>query len=110
MIVNRALPDALRSDPGRGAARRLRDEADEIASALDALDVPALSDPATTARVLRSIATTARDFAVVATREAELRAELERELDVLAVVPALEDDVHDVAGLARIGKALFASP
>jgi hypothetical protein len=29
---------------------------------------------------------------------------------VLATVPALPDDVHDLAGLASIGRALLATP
>jgi hypothetical protein len=29
---------------------------------------------------------------------------------VVASVPAFPDDVHDLAGLARIGRALLASP
>jgi hypothetical protein len=57
--------------------------------------------------VLRIAADTFRSYAVVATREAELRDELARLPDVVATVPAFEDDVHDVVGLARIGDCLF---
>jgi hypothetical protein len=44
---------------------------------------------------------------VVARREAELRAELGRQPEVVATVPTFADDVTDVAGLARIGEHLF---
>jgi len=107
MVVNRVLPDTLRGDDGRRAARALRDAPDELLTALAEV-APVLADKQATARVLRTAADTFRDFAVVATREAELRAELDRGPKVLATVPALEDDVHDVAGLAQIGEALFA--
>jgi hypothetical protein len=47
------------------------------------------------------------NFAVVAKREAELRAELAREPEVVVTVPTFEVDIYDVAGLARIGEHLF---
>jgi hypothetical protein len=66
-----------------------------------------LDDPEAAARVLRTCAATFRDYSIVATRERELRDELERLPDAVAVVPALEDDVHDVSGLASIGEHLL---
>ena len=54
--------------------------------------------------MLRTCASTFRDYAIVATRERELRDELGRLPDAVAAVPALEDDVHDVSGLATIGE------
>ena len=60
-----------------------------------------------TARVLRTIGESFKNFAVVATREAELKTELGRVPDVVANVPNFEIDIYDVAGLARIGDALF---
>jgi DNA-binding PucR family transcriptional regulator len=86
----------------------LRDDAPALSAELAALDVVALADPVATSRVLRIAADTFRDYSVVATREAELREELARLPDVVATVPAFEDDVHDVVGLARIGDSLFA--
>jgi anion-transporting ArsA/GET3 family ATPase len=107
MVLNKVLPDALRGDAGRVAADALYDEAGALARDLAALDDAALTDPERTERVLRIAADTFRSYAVVATREAELRDELARLPDVVATVPAFEDDVHDVVGLARIGDCLF---
>jgi anion-transporting ArsA/GET3 family ATPase len=107
MVLNKVLPDALRGDAGRVAADALYDEAGALARDLAALDDAALADPERTERVLRIAADTFRSYAVVATREAELRDELARLPDVVATVPAFEDDVHDVVGLARIGDCLF---
>ncbi len=66
-----------------------------------------LADTPRTARVLRTIGESFKNFAVVATREAELKTELGRVPDVVANVPNFEIDIYDVAGLARIGDALF---
>jgi anion-transporting ArsA/GET3 family ATPase len=107
MVLNKVLPDALRGEAGRVAADTLYDDAGVVARDLAALDDAALADPERTERVLRIAADTFRNYAVVATREAELREELARLPDVVATVPAFEDDVHDVVGLARIGDCLF---
>jgi hypothetical protein len=70
-------------------------------------EAPELADADRTARVLRTVGESFLNFAVVAKREAELRAELARQPDVLATVPNFEIDIYDVAGLARIGEHLF---
>ena len=67
-----------------------------------------MADQAANARVLRTVGESFRGYAVVATREAELREELSRLPDTVAVVPALEDDVHDVTGLVGIADHLLA--
>ena len=64
-------------------------------------------EPASVARVLRTIGASYRNFAVVATREAELRGRLARAPEVVATVPSFTEDVHDLAGLARIGSHLL---
>ena len=68
---------------------------------------PTLADTPRTARVLRTIGESFQNFAVVATREAELQTELGRVPEVVANVPNFEIDIDDVAGLARVGDALF---
>ena len=60
--------------------------------------------------MLKTIGESFQNFAVVAKREAELRAELSRVPEVLADVPALDSDVGDMAGLARIADSLFPKP
>jgi hypothetical protein len=106
MVLNRALPDYLRSEDGNAAAGRLIAEAAPIAASLADTD-PGLADPARTARVLRTIGESYRNFAVVATREAELRAELARAPEIVATVPNFDVDIHDVSGLAAIAERLF---
>jgi anion-transporting ArsA/GET3 family ATPase len=52
-----------------------------------------------------------RDYHVLATRDAHNLSRLEAQLDAhrLLLVPQLDDDVHDVDGLARVHRYLFAS-
>jgi len=108
LVLNKTLPDSLRSPAGRDAARALLTDAAGVAAKLADQRVDGLSDRAAAARVLQTCASTFRDYSIVATRERELRDELGRVPETVAVVPALEDDVHDVAGLALIGEHLLA--
>jgi anion-transporting ArsA/GET3 family ATPase len=107
LVLNKTLPDALRSAEGRQAADALLGDAPGVAAKLAERGLDGLEEPDDTARVLRTCATTFRDYSIVATRERELRDELERLPETVAVLPALEDDVHDVAGLATIGEHLL---
>jgi anion-transporting ArsA/GET3 family ATPase len=110
MVLNRVLPEFLSSADGQAAAATLADHADEIAKQLGGLDEPVLQEPDRVTRVLRTMAGTFRDYSVVATRERELRAEVAGLPEVVASVPAFPDDVHDLAGLAQIGRALLGTP
>ena len=47
-------------------------------------------------------------YEAAAKREAELRAELGRLSAPVLRVPAFEEDIHDLPGLARLGECLFA--
>ena len=107
MVLNRTLPDALRAEQGRRSAATILADPRPAAEALGRLGIDALADEPATTRVLCTAAETFRDYSTVASREAELRAELAHLPDVVVTVPALEDDVHDVAGLATIGDRLF---
>jgi anion-transporting ArsA/GET3 family ATPase len=107
LVLNKTLPESLRSADGRRAADALLADAPGIASKLAERGLDGLEDCDATARVLRTCATTFRDYSIVATRERELRDELERLPETVAVLPALEDDVHDLAGLATIGDHLL---
>jgi anion-transporting ArsA/GET3 family ATPase len=108
LVLNKTLPDSLRSPAGWQAAEALLADAPGFAAKLVEQGIDGIDDPEAVARVLRTCASTFRDYAIVATRERELRDELGRLPDAVAVVPALEEDVHDVAGLAMIGEYLFA--
>lgn len=107
MVLNRTLPGYLRGEQGRRAAAVLQADPRPVVAALGEIGVDALADEGATTRVLCTAAETFRNYSVVATREAELRTELARLPDVVVNVPALEDDVHDVSGLATIGERLF---
>jgi len=108
LVLNKVLPDFLRSTDGRAAADAVLADPDAAARALAGLGIPELEDTEHTARVLRTVASSFRDYAIVASREVELRDELGRVPDVVATIPALEDDVHDIEGLMRIGEHLLA--
>jgi len=109
LILNRVLPESFADLEVAAAATRLVEEPETIAAALTGLGIDALADPTAVSRVLRSVGTSFQNFAVVATREAEMRAQLGRVPDVLATVPSFAEDVHDIAGLARIGECLLGA-
>jgi anion-transporting ArsA/GET3 family ATPase len=63
------------------------------------------------AELARAVAQNFHDYHVLARRDARNIARLEAELDghPLLLVPHLDDDVHDLEGLARVQRYLFAS-
>jgi anion-transporting ArsA/GET3 family ATPase len=107
LVLNRTLPRYLLSADGDRAAEALCTNGAQLGAELVETGIPALSDPARDARVLKTIGESFQNFAVVAKREAELRAELSQVPDVLADVPALDSDVGDMAGLSLIANHLF---
>jgi anion-transporting ArsA/GET3 family ATPase len=109
LVLNKALPDELRGQDGWRAAEVLISDADSIAQKLVERGIEGIDDVESTARVLRTIGETFRSYAIVATRERELREELGRIPDTVAVVPALEDDVHDLVGLAAMSEHLLGT-
>ncbi|MDX6699157.1 MAG: hypothetical protein QOE65_2554 [Solirubrobacteraceae bacterium] len=91
VIVNRVHHDeAPDADP------------DEVADLLDDELSPALA---------RKVADNLRDYQLLARRDAENIEHLAQRLDDrrLALVPHLDDDVHDIEGLGRVLRFLFAS-
>jgi anion-transporting ArsA/GET3 family ATPase len=72
----------------------------------DARDVTGLLGEGLGRRVVRTF----EDYRRLAERDRANVARLERELDgePMIVVPYLDDDVHDIAGLARVNERLFA--
>jgi anion-transporting ArsA/GET3 family ATPase len=110
LVLNRTLPDSLLSADGARTAARFVDDAPALAADLArgiGGDHPVVADEARTARVLRTIGSSFQNFSLVAKREAELRVELTRRPEVVARVPSFDDEITDLAGLARIGRALF---
>ena len=57
--------------------------------------------------MLVEVAESFRNFQVVAKREAEQRTELGAGSDVTVTVPYFDDDITDLAGLARLGATLW---
>jgi anion-transporting ArsA/GET3 family ATPase len=106
VVLNKTLPDYLLGEAGDAAARALVTDPGPAAEAA-AGAVPDL-DPATTRRVLTTIGESFLNFEVAAKREAELRGELGRLEAPVLRVPAFEEDIHDLRGLARLGECLFA--
>ena len=109
LILNKTLPAFLLEDEGRTAADTILRENESIAADLEGIDEH-LADTAATSRVLSTAAKTFLDYRIVAEHEAELREELARVPEIVVDVPGLQDDVHDVTGLARVGDRLFATP
>jgi hypothetical protein len=106
LVLNKVLPEYLLDQSASKAAEVLRDGsvtrplADELAPLVDA---PA----ARVAGVLAEVASSFGNFQVVAKRETEQRAELSMAPEVTAAVPYLDEDVHDLSGLTRLGERLW---
>ena len=100
LVFNKVLPDYLR-DPGAAeVARAIGERAGEIAGQLP-------TDPALTERLLVEIAESFLNLRIVARREAEQQADLGATPEVLASAPAFDTDIADLAGLLRLGRALW---
>jgi len=99
LVLNKVLPPYLRRTAATGVARSLGNDADAIAGKLRGID----AEPAAIARVLQTVGEGFLNYQVVAKREAEQRAELATNPEVVATVPYFDDDIHDLAGLLRLG-------
>ena len=106
VVLNKTLPDYLQGADGDAAARALAENPGPAAQAAAAA-APEL-DAATAGRVLATIGESFLNFEVAAKREAELRGELGRLSAPVLRVPAFEEDIHDLRGLARLGECLFS--
>jgi anion-transporting ArsA/GET3 family ATPase len=105
IVLNKVLPDYLRDPEGALVAERLRDRAEEIA---DAIAPPlGVADTAQVRRVLVEVGQNYMDYRLVAQSEAEKRAELSTTAETLVSVPYFDTDVHDFAGLMRLGAGLW---
>ncbi len=100
IVTNRVLPERLADPAASASAATLLERADGPL----ATDVAArlAADVAVVASVLRHVASRFDDLALSAARESDRRAELEALAPALLNVPWLTDDIHDLAGLARI--------
>ncbi|MCU4185818.1 AAA family ATPase [Acidiferrimicrobium sp. IK] len=104
LVLNRVLPPYLLDDAAHLRAGRLVAEADVLAGELAAVIG---ADPSQVARVLTEMGDNFQNFSVVAQREAAQRSDLAKMPDVVAAVPEFDDDIHDLAGLMRLGEAIW---
>jgi anion-transporting ArsA/GET3 family ATPase len=107
IVLNKVLPDYLRDAHGAAVAERMRDGAEEIADAL-APEIE-VADTAQVRRVLVEVGQNYMDYRLVAQSEAEKRAELSTAAETLVSVPYFDTDVHDFAGLMRLGAGLWGA-
>lgn len=111
IVANRVLPRTLSTRAAASAARALQLLTAEPSGELDALvaDLAAVldRDVVPVAALLAGLAGNYESVAVVAKREAERRAELAAHAPIVVDVEALPGDVHDLAGLTAIARALL---
>jgi anion-transporting ArsA/GET3 family ATPase len=103
VVLNKVLPDLFLDAEASDAARTLCARSDVVAAAL----AGETGDTEATARVLHDVGESFLRFQVVAHREAEARSELGAGPEVVASVPYFDTDIHDLAGLRRVGAAIW---
>ncbi len=103
LVFNKVLPTDLFSPAAAKVAERLDRDAGPVAAAV----ADQVADTEQVARVLDEVAASFLNYRLVASREAEEAARLGAAAEVVATVPYLADDVHDLAGLLMIGRHLW---
>ncbi len=103
VVLNKVLPPYLRDERAAATAARLEKGANEVANRI----ADGVGSPEQVARVLSEVAESFLRFEVVAQREAEQLGELSVAPDVVATVPYFERDIHDLAGLLRLGERIW---
>lgn len=103
LVLNKVLPAYLLDEEAVATAEKLLSSAGEVARRLP----PAVGDPDQAERVLVEIAESYMRFHLVAQREAEERAELSVKPEVVASVPYVASDIHDLVGLLRLGEQIW---
>lgn len=107
VILNKVLPSYLLDVEVSDAAEKLISEPKYVLSAIDKERLASLGDEQSIARVLNEVAMSFRNFQLIGKREAEQRAELSTAPEVMVSVPYFDDDIYDVAGLARMGEQIW---
>ena len=106
LVLNRVLPAAIRQPAANKAAGQLATVADDAALRAElAVMAGATSDEVH--EVLAEVAARFHDTSVVAAREAERRRELAKVAPIVAEAPTMRDDIHDIAGLLKLGEFLL---
>ncbi|MGH9105976.1 MAG: ArsA family ATPase [Acidimicrobiales bacterium] len=109
LVLNRVLPPYL-TEPGLAErAEQLCARSGELATALCSAGGPLEGQPPPLVeRVLSELGTNFHNVVAVARRQAAQRAELARSREVVASVPELEEDVHDLAGVLNLGRHVWS--
>ncbi len=107
LVLNKVLPSYLLDPDVAAAAEKLASGPKDVLASLEAQQLAKLGDESTVARVLSEVGMSFRNFQLVGKREAEQRAELSAAPDVMVSVPFFEDDIYDIAGLARMGEQIW---
>ena len=104
VVLNKVLPAYLRDERAGRTAITLERRAAEVAASVS----DGIGDEEQVGRVLTEVAESFLRFQVVAQREAEQRAELAVTSNVVSTVPYFDTDIHDMAGLLRLGEQLWS--
>jgi anion-transporting ArsA/GET3 family ATPase len=105
VVLNRVLPSSLADSAAADAASAMTARRDALAEALSKeCDV----DQAVGYRVLDAMVESYSDLSVIAHREALARAHFPIGSASLVEVPLFDEDIHDLAGLLRLGEYLIA--
>lgn len=103
IVVNKALPPYLLSDRAAQAAERLASQAPLVADKVsESADTPVVC------HVLTELADNFMRLRTVAARQAEQRARLASAGTLVATTPYFPGDVHDLAGVVRMGEQLWS--
>jgi anion-transporting ArsA/GET3 family ATPase len=100
IVLNKVLPDYLRSTKTAKLAQSMTDNGPALADGLT-------EDPVVASRVLQEVAESFLNFGVVARREAEQQAELRGAPDILVTVPFFDADIFDMEGLLNLGAQVW---
>ncbi len=104
VVLNKVLPAYLLDEQAARTATVLEQGAERVADLAGA----GAGEKAQVSRVLTEVAESFLRFQVVAQREAEQRAELAVGAGIVATVPYFDTDIHDLAGLLRLGEELWS--
>ena len=104
VVVNRVLPESLRSLDAREVAATIVERSGSLAPRLAAMTG---ADETLVQRVLTEVGTRFHDFGVVAARQAERQAELEALSPLVVPVPWFEPGGDELATLSRIGMSTW---
>jgi anion-transporting ArsA/GET3 family ATPase len=107
VVLNRVLPGYLLDEGATALAERLCASAGRVAGGLAAQVDGQLDDAAQVERVLTEVSASFLNFQVVAQREAEQRAELAVNPEVVASIPFFDTDITDLGGLLRLGERMW---